>query len=232
MKVSVLTPTCNRADWFELAVAGMKRQIYTKPIEWVIVEDGEQDVRIHLTDLPPHIEVVYVKLDEKVPIGHKRNICIQKATGDIMIFWDDDDIYFPTYIAHAVAQLTNQKWYGVVGSPILFVFSCLQNKIYLKGKFGNHTPCGVLGFTRKALCYYDMRFRNRDKHGEEAYFLKDFRVPIYPLNPRMTILAVQHGENTWNVSFDENEQVENVVMPDWALELTRKITGKKNMETS
>lgn len=232
MKVSVLTPTSNRADWFELAVECMRRQIYTKSIEWVIVEDGEQDVRIHLTDLPPHIEVVYVRLDERLPIGHKRNICIEKATGDIMIFWDDDDIYFPTYIAHSVHALTSQNWYGVVGSPILFVFSCLHQKIYLKGKFGNHSPCGVLGFTRKALIQYDMRFRNRDKHAEEVHFLKNFRIPIYPLNPRMTIVAMQHGMNTWNVAFDEKEVVDNLTLPDWALDLTRKIMRKKNMESS
>jgi glycosyltransferase involved in cell wall biosynthesis len=209
MKVSVMTPTCNRKDRFELAVYCMKNQTYTDPIEWVIVEDGDDDVSPLLTDLPSHIEPKYIRLEGKHTIGYKRNICLKEATGDILLFHDDDDYYQPEHIGHVVFLLCSQSSYGVVGSSTLVVYSTKKKSFYISGQFGkNDSPCGVLGFTRNALKQYRMKFRDTDTHAEETYFLRDFRIPILHCDPKKTIVAIQHGFNTWNVEFDEAKKIE------------------------
>lgn len=223
MKVSVMTPTANRADWFAMAVYSMKNQDYTQPIEWVIVEDGEQDVRSLLTDLPAHIEVKYVRLDGKHPIGKKRNVCLDTATGDVLIFHDDDDYYQPSHISYCVDSLTGQNAYGVAGSSLIVAWQ--KGAFYVSGRAGqNDSPCGVLCFMRKAMKQYGLRFRNTDTHAEEVKFLKDFRVPLLHLDPRKTIVAIQHGTNTWNCQFPDDKKVE-YSMPEEVMEIINRLTS-------
>jgi glycosyltransferase involved in cell wall biosynthesis len=209
MKVSVMTPTYNRKNRFPLAVYSMLHQTYTDPIEWVIVEDGNEDVSSLLTDLPSHIETKYIRLEGKHTIGQKRNICLQEATGDILLFHDDDDYYYPDHIGHVVFLLTSQPAYGVVGCSTLIVYSTKNKSFYCCGKpLRNDSPCGLLGFTRNAQKQYKMKFKETDTHGEERAFLRNFRVPILHCDPKKTIVAIQHGTNTWNVQFDENTKIE------------------------
>lgn len=217
MVLSVLTPTRNRASRFPLAVECMRRQTWTDPVEWVIVEDGEQSVQTLLTDLPENVVVRYVRIEGAEPIGKKRNRCVELATGPIYIFWDDDDFYHPEYLAETYKSLAEQSLYGVVGQSILLVHSTSTGLMYAKGKKGNFSACGVLAFTRAAMNQYDLRFRDEDTHGEERFFLKDFRVPILKRNPFKSIVAIQHGENTWNVKFKDEEILKDYTMPDWAL---------------
>lgn len=220
MKVSILTPTCNRRALFPLAIECMKRQTFLEAheIEWIVLEDGDQSVYDLLTDLPPNIDVCYARLEGKHTIGEKRNECIDRATTPVMIFWDDDDYYQPDYITHMAILLTTQFVYGVVGSPQIFAWK--DDKVYRTGKLGNHSPCGVLGFTAKAVKQYELRFNPNDRYGEERTFLKDFRVPLFMSDPRKTIIAIQHGANTWKVKL--TNETDAVKVPDWALDIVKK----------
>jgi glycosyltransferase involved in cell wall biosynthesis len=195
----------------------MRRQTWTDPVEWIIVEDGEQDVRSLLTDLPENVMVRYERVDCVEPIGRKRNRCVDLATGLICIFWDDDDFYHPEYLAETYKSLAEQSLYGVVGQSILLVYSASTGLMYAKGKKGNVSACGVLAFTKSAIKQYGLRFRDEDTHGEERAFLKDFCVPILKRNPFKSIVAVQHGENTWNVKFKDDEILHDYKLPDWAI---------------
>lgn len=226
MKVSVMIPTCNRADWFAMAVYSIKNQTWIiegNALELVIVEDGEQDVRSLLVDLPPHIEVKYVRLDGKHPIGKKRNVCLDTATGDVLIFHDDDDYYQPGHISYCVESLTGQSAYGVAGSSLIVAWQ--RGAFYVSGRAGqNDSPCGVLCFTRKAVKQYGLRFRNTDTRAEEVKFLKDFRVPLLHLDPRKTIVAIQHGTNTWNCEFPEDKKIE-YSLPEEVMQILIRLTS-------
>lgn len=222
MKVSVMTPTRNRADWFAMAMYSMKNQDYTNPIEWVIVEDGEQDVRSLLVDLPPHIEVKYVRLDGTHPIGKKRNECLDHATGDLLIFHDDDDYYQPNHISYCVKSLTEQGAYGVAGCSVIVAWQ--KGEFYASGQAGqNSSPCGVLCFTSRAVKQYELRFRDTDIHAEEVQFLKDFCVPLLHLDPNKTIVAIQHGSNTWNCQFNESQKIK-YSLPEEVMEIITRLT--------
>jgi len=207
-----MTPTSNRAHLFPIAVECMLNQTWVKEgktLEWVIVEDGEQDVQTLLTDLPHNVWVKYVRLDGKHPIGKKRNVCLEHATGDLLFFHDDDDFYHPSHIEEGVALLSNQRQFGVIGSSVLLAYSTRTKSFHVTGKpRRNDSPCGVLGFTRQALHQYGMRFDDEDKHAEERTFLREFRVPILHCDPLKTIVAIQHGENTWRVQLDKKSRLD------------------------
>lgn len=221
MKVSVMTPTRNRPQWFEMALYSMKNQDYTDPIEWIIVEDGEADIRSQLTDLPPHIEVKYTRLDGTHPIGEMRNVCLDHATGDVLIFHDDDDFYQPQHISYCVKSLLEQKAYGVAGSSVVVAWQ--RGAFYASGQAGqNSSPCGVLCFMRKAVKQYGLRFRDTDTYAEEVKFLKDFRVPLLHLDPSKTIVAIQHGTNTWNCKFIDTQKIE-YSMPEEVMEIINRL---------
>jgi len=213
--LSVLTPTRNRVHTFHLAVECMKHQTFTGNVEWVIVEDGDQDVRPLLVDLPENVTVKYVRLEGVSPVGKKRNVCLDQASQEVCTFWDDDDFYNPEYLAETYWLLTSQKVFGVIGSSTLLAYSVSLMCFYVKGKHGNHSPAGVLGFTKRAVKQYKMKFRDEDTHAEESYFLKDFCVPLLHRNPMKGIVAIQHGENTWNVTFSDDEKTQ-YEFPDWA----------------
>lgn len=215
--LSVLTPTRNRLSRFPLAVECMRRQTWTHPVEWIIVEDGDDNVQSLLTDLPDNVLVRYVRLDALEPIGRKRNLCVDLSTAPVMVFWDDDDFYHEEYLVETYTGLADQKVYGVLGQSLLLVYSTSTGLMYAKGKRGNVSACGVLAFTRSAVKQYGLRFRDEDTHGEERYFLKDFRVPILKRNPFKSIVAIQHGENTWNVKFKEEEVLHDYKLPAWVL---------------
>lgn len=217
MVLSVLTPTRNRTKTFPLIVECMRRQTWEDAVEWIIVEDGQENVEPLLVDLPANVSVKYVKLDCDVPIGKKRNTCVDLANGLILIFWDDDDYYHDEYLAETYKGLAEQCLYGVMGQSTLLVYSTSTGMMYAKGKTGNFSACGVLAFTKSAIKQYGLRFRDEDTHGEERYFLKDFAVPILKRNPLKSIVAIQHGENTWNVKFRENEILKDYKMPEWTL---------------
>ena len=70
--ISICTPTCNREHLFRNIIACVEEQDYPKElIQWVIVDDGEKSIQSYIEHLN---YVTYVRLEEKVPIGRKKNI--------------------------------------------------------------------------------------------------------------------------------------------------------------
>ena len=93
-KVSIITPSFNRADIIHETAVSIFNQIYTN-WEWMIVDDGS-------TDNSWEVLQGFAKKDERVKISKRdrepkgacvcRNIGIKKSTGDYLIFLDTDDL--------------------------------------------------------------------------------------------------------------------------------------------
>ena len=118
-KVSIITPTFNRPDFFKLAILNYNSFDYPREkLEWIIVDDSDNlDTQ---NQLPPaehrgKYNIVYEKLENgeggNMSIGEKRNMAISKATGEIIVCMDDDDYYYPNYLKSRVNTLVslNQK---------------------------------------------------------------------------------------------------------------------------
>lgn len=94
LKVSIITPSFNRADIIHETANSIFQQTYTH-WEWVITDDGSTDESWELLQQ-------YAAKDQRVKIYQRnrdpkgpcvcRNISIQHATGDYLLFLDSDDL--------------------------------------------------------------------------------------------------------------------------------------------
>jgi hypothetical protein len=100
--VSIVTLTYNRPEFIPLAKYSYLIQSYPEDkLEWVIVDDGESIEEL-LFGIP---NVTYVRLDKKTGIAEKRNIGVQNAMYDTIVFMDDDDVYPNNSILSRISML-------------------------------------------------------------------------------------------------------------------------------
>ncbi len=86
--VSCLMPTsAARRAYIPQAVRYFLRQDWPAR-ELVVIDDGAEPVR---GLLPDHPSIRYVRLEERTPLGAKRNRGCEAAQGDVLVHWDDDD---------------------------------------------------------------------------------------------------------------------------------------------
>jgi glycosyltransferase involved in cell wall biosynthesis len=103
--VSIITPTRNRDRFLKRALTYFRSQDYEN-IEWLILDDSPQRTE-SLDDIDDR-NIFYQHVGEKVPIGEKRNILIEKAKGEIIIQFDDDDYYAPNYVRSMLSALADR----------------------------------------------------------------------------------------------------------------------------
>ena len=195
--VSICTPTFNRRPFIPIMIKCFEHQTYPKDrIEWIIIDDGTDKIE----DLVCHIpQVKYFKYDEKMSIGKKRNLLNEKATGDIIVYMDDDDYYPPERISHAVDTLKNSKAL-CAGSSAMFIYFKHINKMIQFGPYGpNHATAATFAFKRELLS--KTKFNELSSIAEERQFLKDYTIPFVQLESIKTILVFSHDHN----SFDKKE---------------------------
>ena len=102
--VSCWCPTYGRVECLKEAIQSFLNQDYKGPKELVILNDYEGQT-LHLPEgLPDNIRLINVK--EKIkPLGKKFNETIKLCKGDVLVCWDDDDIYLPNRISYSVANM-------------------------------------------------------------------------------------------------------------------------------
>jgi len=206
--VSVCTPTFNRRPFIPTMFSCFKNQIYPKnSIEWIIVDDGTDPIDDIISS--SGIEnIKYYRLNEKMPLGEKRNFMHTKVSGSIIVYMDDDDYYPPERIFHAVERLQENKDALCAGSSEIYIY---YNHIQTMIKFGpygpNHATAGTFAFRVELL--KQTQYEDNASLAEERAFLKDYTIPFVQLDPMKTILVFSHGHNT----FDKKNLLENIGTP-------------------
>ena len=184
-----------------------QNQTYPKEkIEWIIIDDGTDKIE----DLVSHIpQVKYLKFDEKMTLGKKRNIGNEKSTGDIIIYMDDDDYYPPDRFSHAVDVLRQNPKALCAGSSAMFIHFKHINKMYQCGPYGpNHSTAATFAFRKELL--KQTKFDEESSIAEEKKFLKDYTIPFAQLDPKKSILVFSHNQN----SFDKKELLKLYIKED------------------
>jgi glycosyltransferase involved in cell wall biosynthesis len=204
--VSVCTPTFNRRPFIPIMLKCFEHQTYPKDkIEWIIIDDGTDKIEDLVKDIP---QVKYLKYDEKLTLGKKRNIGNEKAIGDIIVYMDDDDYYPPNRISHAVDMLQNNPKALCCGSSIMLIYFKNINKMYQFGPYGpNHATAATFAFRKELL-----KITNFDENScvaEERKFLKDYTIPFVQLDTSKSILVFSHSHN----SFDKKELLKQIPNP-------------------
>lgn len=101
--VSCIMPTADREQYVPFAINYFLEQDYPN-IELIIIDDGKNSVA-HL--IPEHPQIWYYYTSPLGSIGLKRNYACEKANGQIIVHWDDDDWHAKDWISAQVHFLLN-----------------------------------------------------------------------------------------------------------------------------
>jgi glycosyltransferase involved in cell wall biosynthesis len=99
--VTCLCLTKNRRQWLPRAIQCFERQTH-RDAELLILADGE-DVRDLLPADDPRVRLIH--LEKPLNIGDKRNFGCERAAGDVIAHWDDDDHSEPERLADQIRRL-------------------------------------------------------------------------------------------------------------------------------
>ena len=126
--VSCIMPTYNRHEYMLRAIKYFEYQTYGNK-ELIIIDDSPRNMDIKLGSIPKHNNILYIKLPSKRSIGFKRNLALRYAKGTIFMFWDDDDYYSKTRIAHQIKPIVNNLCDITVFNSIVY-YDSLLNKCF------------------------------------------------------------------------------------------------------
>jgi glycosyltransferase involved in cell wall biosynthesis len=196
--VSICTPTFNRRPFIPNMFKCFEHQTYPKDrMEWIIVDDGTDKIEdlIDASPFKPYIK--YIKLEDRITLGKKRNLMHNHTKGDIIVYMDDDDYYPPERISHAVERLQSSKKSLVAGSSEIYIwFKHIETMVQFGPYRENHATAGTFAFKRELL---DMTsYDDNASLAEEKVFLKDYTIPMIQLEPKKTILVFSHIHNTFD----------------------------------
>jgi len=193
--VTVCTPTYNRRTFIPALIQCFEEQTYPRELmEWVVVDDGSDPV----SDLFENVKGVrYYRSEERMNLGFKRNFMHSKASGEILVYMDDDDYYPPDRVLHAVQKLRSNPGIMIAGSSKMHIYFKDLGKIYQFGPYGpNHATAATFAFKKKllSLTSYD----DDALVSEERFFLKNYTIPMVQLDSKRTLLVFAHAQNTFD----------------------------------
>lgn len=104
--LSLITPTHNRPEAFQLCEKWMKRQDYQKPYQWIVVSDGNETA-------VPSMGQEYIRREPTSPPreSFRQNYlaALERVRGDHIVFIEDDDWYSPDYLTHVENLMVTGK---------------------------------------------------------------------------------------------------------------------------
>jgi NACalpha-BTF3-like transcription factor len=222
--VSVCTPTFNRRPFIPMAIKCFQEYDYPKDrMEWIIIDDGTDKIEDLVKDIP---QVKYFKYDRQMILGKKRNLMHEKASGDFIVYQDDDDYYPPERISYGIKLLQDNPQAMLAGNSTIFLYFKHINQMYRFGPYGpNHATAGTFIF-RKEL--KNNKYDDFKALAEEKDFLKDYTVPVIQMDPLKSILVFSHEHNT----FDKRKLLANAPNPTCNPDMNIKVEDFiKNAET-
>lgn len=219
--ISIITPTFNRPHMFDIALHNILSTDYPiNKIEWVIIEDfpkpDDTDVKavtvaqgmdigsklMGFKAKNPQIELKYIPLENRVSIGEKRNIGVEHATHDIILFMDDDDNYPITSFRRRVAWLTKGVKAGVKGAEIA---CCTTLALYdlKRGISAVNVPPYNIPFSQriseatltfKKSAWISRKFQDVSV-AEGGGWIDGRETSVIEIPPQQIIVAFSHGDN-------------------------------------
>ena len=114
MKITVITPTYNRAEYLGKAIESVMAQTL-EDFELIVVDDNRTDsearkateqVMKKYTDS----RIRYIQNPRNIGGAASRNVGISEAKGEYIAFLDDDDMYLPDRLETQYEQMAANNW--------------------------------------------------------------------------------------------------------------------------
>jgi hypothetical protein len=207
--ISVITPTYNRKKLIDIAFHNLLATDYPQEkIEWIVIEDnekmphmaGEKVMNFQLQ--APKMKIKYMPIEGRMSIGQKRNLAIEQATNEIILFMDDDDHYPSTSFRRRVAWLTKGTMRGASQQAIA---GCTTIALYdlNKGISAVNVPPLDIACSQRiseaTLTFYKSVWEERkfpDISVSEGEGWLEGRIDRFiEIPPQQIIVAFSHGAN-------------------------------------
>lgn len=139
--VNCIMPTCDRRGYIPQAIRNFLRQDYPN-LELLILDDGVDTVA---DCVPEDARIRYLRLDQKMSIGAKRNLACEQSSGEYIVHWDDDD-WYPTWRVRAQIQAMVESTASLCGTSQVYFFDPNTNRAW-QYKYGVSGVNWVAGST-------------------------------------------------------------------------------------
>jgi len=141
MKISVVIATRNRAALLDAALASLRAQVGAPELELIVVDNGSSDGTSAIAT--KHGAVVVFEAQPNRALA--RNAGIAAATGEIVLFIDDDVVLPPFFVAAHARAHAAQLFPHVVTGPIINVPSAAVRPVptFLNGSNAFFCTCNV-----------------------------------------------------------------------------------------
>lgn len=115
MRLSVLIPTYNRKDWLLKTLGCISKQTY-KDFEVIIVDASVPEDQIKESDLQVfNFNLRYIRYGIAGNVSKQRNMALQQAVGDVLIFLDDDVTFDECLFLNYVTLFSEGKYQAISG---------------------------------------------------------------------------------------------------------------------
>lgn len=206
--LTIITPTGERPQAFELCQRMLMRQSYTGPVRWLVVDDGEVPQKVTLKRRGWSVDVIRPEPFWKTGDNTQgRNILAaldRVGADDLVVFWEDDDWYSPDWLSEVRRQSERAELVGECDAVYYNVFlrkwSQIRNYEHaslrcsaLRGR-AIETMREVIEEDQRLprpYRYYDMKLWKR--HDDKAVFEGNLTVGIKGLPGRAGI-ALGHDD--------------------------------------
>lgn len=189
--VSCIMPTANRQKFIPFALHYFLQQDYPNT-ELIIIDDGIQSAK---SLIPDHPRIRYFYSEPLGTIGIKRNYACEKAQGEIIMHWDDDDWYAPDWISKQVEALSSSGADISGLNTVLFYSPAVEKRwVYEDSDIEKPWLCGATMAYRKSFWenhpFIDIQV------GEDYDFVWNSGAKTFALDYFHGFIAVLHANNT------------------------------------
>ena len=103
-KVSIIVPVYNGQDFINRCLNSLINQTYSN-VEIIVINDGSTDNSLDL--LKKYNDKIILINKENSSVSDSRNLGLEKASGDYIMFCDIDDWYEKVTVEKAVCEIGN-----------------------------------------------------------------------------------------------------------------------------
>jgi len=184
-------PTHNRRFFINQSVKYFLKQDYDNK-ELIIIDDGDDPI----SDIVPKLaNIFYYKYDDRLTIGEKRNIACEKANGDLIAHWDDDDWFSNKRLSTQVKCLFGSQS-DICGFSDLYYYYPSSGSSWLYTYKGDDPWIAGGTFVYKRDLWKKHNFSVTNQ-AEDSIFLKNIQKnKILTIDNKNLYIGTIHTENT------------------------------------
>jgi len=198
--VSIVVPTYNRPEFFELIIRNWERIQYPREkLELIICDDTPKAKKPYITDK----QIRYYILPKKVSIGEKRNLLCNAAKNEYIVHMDDDDWYPPESVACRIRILMEFqrkiKQDACFGCTKVLCLDLISNQMFEAFDISKEGLPATLSESTMAYSkkyWNQQRFNNNSKFAECLPFIENRHNTVCSGPSVFIVTQFTHDRNT------------------------------------